>query len=334
MSDNLEVNNEYRTARPEIKRTGYKLYSDFDFPASLDFDPSHTFECGQAFRWLPLDDSRIIWRGIVSGCLLEVSKSRARLLGQTKDISEQTDNLIRRYFSVETDLRRIQTSLPHDDYLDRALREYWGLRILNQDPWECLISFLCSINCNIPSIRLKIDCLSRRYGERIESRLEGKYHAFPRAEVLARASKTDLLSCRVGFRWKYIKRVATDVIEGRLDLNRISKMRYTNAREELISEISHNTFGVGPKVADCVMLFSLRKLEAFPIDVWMMRCIRHNYSNLAKGLVKEEQISRSAYFSISEIMRKYFGEFAGYAQQYLYVKTRSAGKFIPNKAQV
>ncbi|MGI0090375.1 MAG: DNA glycosylase, partial [Nitrososphaerales archaeon] len=231
-------------------------------------------------------------------------------------------NLVEIYFSASDDLDSILASFPQgDENLLNATQMFSGLRLLTQDPWECLISFVCSINCNIPSIKLKIENLSRRFGDEIESGLDCKWYSFPSPRSLARAEKRELLDCKVGFRWKYIKFIAKKVETGDLDLEKLSRLKYQEALSELISEISGNTFGVGPKVADCVLLYALHKTEAFPIDVWILRCLKQYYRDLIK-IRNCNSLTPKTYFELSELMREKFGSCAGYAQLFLYAKMR------------
>ncbi len=146
-------------------------------------------------------------------------------------------------------------------------------------------------------------------GELIDCGLDEKHHSFPTPSSLARASKSDLLSCKLGFRWKYVKFIAKQVEQGRLDLQQISSMPYTLAVDELISEVSGKTLGVGPKVADCALLYSFHKKEAFPLDVWILKYVQQIY---AQDQIKS--LSRKKYFEIGESMRERLGENAGYAQ--------------------
>jgi len=240
--------------------------------------------------------------------------------------------LIERYFSIHDDLKQTFSTFPLEDpFLSSALSRFSGLRLLTQDPWECLISFVCSINCNIPSIKLKIENLSRRFGSRIESRLSEKFYSFPTARALSKAEKNDLLSCKLGFRWKYIKFIAEQVEKEILDLDRIDTLPYKEAINELMSESSGKTFGVGPKVADCVLLYSFHKTEAFPLDVWIMKYVQRIYELELETIPKS--LTPKNYLLIGDAMRKRFGIHAGYAQLYLYEKIRRDG-FTQNIVQV
>ncbi len=285
--------------------------------SKFDFDPSLTLDSGQVFRWSALDESRREWIGVVRQNLLRVTKEGAFVVGGSNPDSE----LIQSYFSFDEDLDSIFSTFPPDEILESAKLQLRGLRLLRQDPWECLISFVCSINCNIPSIRLKIENLSRRFGRKIDTSLDLRANAFPSAESLAKASKRDLLACKLGFRWKYVKFIARKVAAGNLDLERLTSVPYYDAFPELISEVSGKTFGVGPKVADCTLLYSLHKTEAFPIDVWILRCLRKYYGKEIPDN-NSESLTPKKYFTVSDSMRRRFGKYAGYAQLYLYVMMR------------
>lgn len=292
--------------------------------SELEFDPSHTFDCGQTFRWRPIDSAKKEWLGIVGKFVFRVTKTKATIVLGASDESIDRSTLLS-YFSPHDSLDSIFESFPQDDFLNVATKEFRGLRILNQDPWECLISFVCSINKNIPSIRNEIENLCERFGKKIRTDF-GTYRSFPEPESLASASKKELIECKVGFRWKYIRFIAKKVISGELDFNEIEALSYEQARDCLISDYSGTTYGVGRKVADCELLFSMRKSEAFPIDVWVLRCLRDRYSKLLelKEITQyENSLTPSSYSHFSEIMRKRFGRYAGYAQQYLYMKTRT-----------
>ncbi|MDA4111130.1 MAG: hypothetical protein OK439_01220 [Thaumarchaeota archaeon] len=288
--------------------------------SDLELDPAATLDSGQVFRWRHLNESRTEWMGIVSGAQFKVTRKVATLVGSDRN-SFDFDELISRYFSAGDRLESIFSSFPSDDpLLNSALSRFSGLRLITQDPWECLVSFVCSINCNIPSIKLKIENLSRKYGKRIDSSLDEKSYSFPTARALSKAEKNDLLNCKLGFRWRYVKFIAQKVAAGDLDLEKIYSMPYKAGLSELISKDSGKTFGVGPKVADCVLLYSFHKSEAFPLDVWIMKCVKKYYSTELNKL--PEKLTLRNYLFIAESMRERFGINAGYAQLYLYEKIR------------
>ena len=286
------------------------------------FSASFTFNSGQVFRWRQAGEGNQSFVGVVSGSILKITNGFAICLGRTKTATDFTE-LISRYFSFDDHIDDILSSFPKDDlFLQKCVSEFPGLRLLTQDPWECLISFVCSINCNIPSIKLKIENLSRKYGEPIETDLGERFHSFPTPVALSKAEKRDLLSCKLGFRWKYVRFIARQVRKGNLDLEKIRELPYLNAINELVSEISGKTFGVGPKVADCVLLYSFHKKEAFPIDVWLMKYVKQIYKGNLKAV---GGLTRKKYFETGDYMRNKFGKNAGYAQLFLYEKIRRGG---------
>jgi N-glycosylase/DNA lyase len=303
--------------------------------SKFEFEPDITFDSGQTFRWKrTIINSEPAWVGVVREELIKVDRQKAERLASIKN--NQTENFsdeIADYFSIGDNLREINGSLPKDKYLQEALNQYRGLRILSQDPWECLISFVCSINKNIPAIKMMIELLSTKFGTKIPSSFLPVY-TFPKPSTLAKASKMDLLACKLGFRWRFVKFIANQVHSGKLDLQRVSKMPYEKARSELISELSGATLGVGPKVADCVLLFSMHKTESFPIDVWILRCIQEKYAQKLhlNSIVQDKKwITARTYDTIRKKASEYFGKYCGYAQQYLYMKVRQDS--IRNKVQ-
>lgn len=294
--------------------------------SGIPFDPDYTFTSGQTFRWTRvLDGGQLQWRGVINGFAVRITKNRAQCLGTAEGrVESDFSELIYSYLSSKDDLKLINESFPREPYLQGALREFDGLRILKQDPWECLLSFICSINKNIPSIADAIERLSVKFGKRIETTGEACF-SFPTPRSLAKASKSDLVSCKVGFRWRYIQHAARQVASGIVDLQSLSRRTYDEGRRDLIAELSGKTFGVGPKVADCVLLFSLHKLEAFPLDVWMLRCIREKYPGLfeANGDSSNRgSLTLRRYEAMHDAAMSYFGPYCGYAQQYLYMKVR------------
>jgi N-glycosylase/DNA lyase len=286
----------------------------------IEFDPRLTFSSGQAFRWSPVDEKAETWIGIVAGNLIKLSKEKAIVLGKVgKEIDHE---FVSNYLSADDTIDDIFSSFPSDAILDDARNNQRGLRLLTQEPWECLISFVCSINCNIPSIRNKIENLCRRYGSKIESVLGHPSFSFPTPESLSKATKRELLECNLGFRWKYVKFISGQIAAGRLHLEDLRKISYDAAQRQLISKQSGKTLGVGPKVADCALLYSLHKTQAFPIDVWILRCFQQYYRNDLQ--MKLDSLSQKKYAAISELMRGRFGPYAGYAQLYLYHMMRSS----------
>lgn len=213
------------------------------------------------------------------------------------------------YFRLDEPFQEIFGSFPEDPYLTRAIQRFWGLRLLRQDPWECLISYILSIASNIPKISRSIEALCRLTGDRLS--MDGMVrHAFPPPEAVAALSLRKLESTGMGFRAPYVREAARAASSGEISLKRLLRKPYGEARE-LLMELP----GVGEKVADCVCLFALEKLEAFPVDRWMKRVIEEGY-------FRGKRISPGGILSWAS---SYFGPKAGYAQEYLYYDARTGG---------
>ena len=221
------------------------------------------------------------------------------------------------YFRLDDDLPLILSEINKDEHVDIAIRRFYGLRIMRQDPWECLISYVCATNKSIQAIKGMISSVCERFGRAVE--VEGKrFFTFPKPEVLADASVEELRLCGLGFRAERVLEVARIVGEGGLDFESLRGVGYLEARRVLLG-----LPGVGPKVADCVLLFSLDKLMAFPVDVWMKRIVLNYYSgcferSFVDGVLSKSGLSRGEYEAIGDFGRGYFGEYCGYAQEYLF----------------
>jgi len=195
--------------------------------------------------------------------------------------------------------------------------------LIRQDPWECLISYICATYKSIPAIEDMVNNLSKQFGSEII--LDNcRFYAFPGPDSLASATVSELVRCKLGFRARNVREAAKQVENGSINFDELESMRYETAKRELLK-----LPGVGDKVADCVLLFSLDKLEAFPVDVWMKRTILNNYYEhfddaFIRKVSEKKSLPSGEYRRISSFAREYFGEFAGYAQQYLFHNERSA----------
>ena len=233
------------------------------------------------------------------------------------DFQNAEDGFVRHYFSLDHDLQRIGRAIGKDSHVKAALKQFWGLRLIRQEPWECLISFICATYKSVAAIRQMLSRLTMRFGEKTV--YEGnEFYAFPTPERLARATLQDLEGCGLGYRSKYVQETSKRIHGDKYDLGTLRKMPYEQAKRELCQFP-----GVGSKVADCVLLFSLGRLDAFPVDVRVKRMILRNYSEhfpevFVNRLAKEESFSSSEYERICGFGRSYFGRYAGYAQEYLY----------------
>jgi len=256
------------------------------------FNLDHTLRCGQVFRWQKRGDE---WIGIVKDSVVSIKQKGDILVAK----SNLTPEDIASYFRLDDDMENIYEHISKDKLMKEVIARYRGLRLVRQDPWECLISYVCSINNRIPQIEHMIQNLSARFGEEI---YDGVY-GFPGPERLADASHDELKKCKLGFRVDWILDIAKKVCEGELQLEKLRDMDYQSAKRELLK-----VNGVGDKVADCVLIYSLDKLEAFPVDVHIRRVVQREY--LKNGRISDKRIGEWA--------RQYFSEYAGYAQQYLF----------------
>ncbi|MBM7582132.1 N-glycosylase/DNA lyase [Caldicoprobacter guelmensis] len=266
-----------------------------------DFFPQHIFECGQAFRW---NWDGIGYVGIAGGRVIRVSYDRGNVSLENVSVRDY-HSFWKRYFDMDRDYGQVKAALSRDPLLEKAMEYGWGIRILNQDPWETLISFIISANNNIPRIKRTIENLAVRFGKRIE--WKGRdFYTFPMPADLAGASVEELVACGCGYRAQYIKRTAEMVCGGEIRLDKIAGLPYKEAHKALMA-----CPGVGPKVADCVLLFSMGKTEAFPVDVWIKKVMQRFYPD-----------STGNNRGVKELAWQKFGQLAGFAQQYLFYYAR------------
>ena len=296
--------------------------------SSVPFDLGHTLDSGQAFRWQQRGEW---WYGVLPGSALKVRQEEASLVCVTSS-EHLTPQLVHYYFRLDDSLERIYSKIMKDDHVTEAIQRFYGLRLINQDTWECLVSFVIATNTNIPRIKLMISRLCERFGEKAS--FEGNdFSLFPSAEALADASQEELVSCGLGYRARFVKAVAQKVNSGSVSLEELNLLDYERARDVLIQRVlgEKTLLGIGRKAADCILLFSCGKDSSFPIDVWMAKVLAKYYpalfeKKIAKQLdshiSKVARLSGGAYESISASMRDYFGEYAGYAQQYLFHDAR------------
>lgn len=282
-----------------------------------DFEPSHIFECGQCFRWARKEDgSYTIAAGnrvIRVACRKGPAGRRGCTLTLKNTDIEEFYGKWQDYFDLQRDYGAIKETLAeNDDVMRKAISFGEGIRILNQDEWETLISFILSQNRSIPLIQRSVEALCRRFGPRIGT-FDGKtYYGFPEPEALARAKPEDLGNCCLGYRTGYVLKTAAKVAADPQSLYKIKEASWAEAFQAL------NDFpGVGPKVANCIMLFSMGKYESFPVDVWVRRLM-----NILYGIGEEGEKE------IGSFVRRQFGDLGGFAQQYLfyYARTRGLGK--------
>jgi N-glycosylase/DNA lyase len=299
---------------------------EFTVALSSPFSLEHTLESGQLFRWERRGEW---WLGVVSGSALKV-RQEGEVLRCVSSSDLLDSAFVNRYFRLDEDLGHVLASLAKDEALTAATQKFYGLRLVRQERWECLASFVLATNANIPRIKKMVSAVCSKYGRRLE--FEGEVLcAFPTPTALAEASVADLTACGLGYRAPFLKRVSSSVSEGRFDLGALDPLDYEKSRKVLLTELLGEKvlLGVGPKVADCVLLYSCDKDEAFPIDVWIARVLAKSYPRLLgpalrRRYLREGKVKLSPldYRRISDRVRAHFGAYAGYAQQYLFMAAR------------
>lgn len=268
------------------------------------FELKDIFECGQCFRWNKQEDGS--YTGVFKRNVLNV-KSKNNQIIISGICQEDIEKVCMDYFDLNRNYEEIKSKLSKvDNYMQESIKYGAGIRILNQDLWEMIISFIISANNNIPRIKKIIEKMSKEYGTEIEFRNQ-TYYTFPTTEQLSRANIQDLRKLGLGFRDKYIYETTKIIKEGKIDLVELQEKDTTSARKELLT-----LAGVGPKVADCILLFStLKRFDVFPIDVWVRRVMNNLYIHNEV----EEKVSKK---EIKKLAKEKFGDLEGIAQQYLF----------------
>ena len=269
------------------------------------FELRDIFECGQCFRWNAKDDGS--YTGVIKNGVINVKKINNDVIFEGICNGNIAD-ICRDYFDLNRDYNKIKTILSDvDEYLKESIEYGAGIRILNQDLWEMIISFIISANNNIPRIRGIIERMSQKYGNKIV--WKGKeYYTFPTIEQLSNASKDDLRALGMGFRDTYIFNTTNTIASGNINLEELHEEKDTSKVREKLLTLS----GVGPKVADCILLFStLKRFDVFPIDVWVRRVMNDLY-------IKNEDETKVSKKEIEKLAKEKYGDLEGIAQQYLF----------------
>ena len=268
-----------------------------------DFELVHIFECGQCFRWQKENDGS--YTGVIKYGVVNIKKDDDKVVISGSFDANDKEKICD-YFDLNSDYASIKRKLElNDENMKKAIEYGYGIRILNQDSWEMLISFIISAANNIPRISKTIENISRAYGQKITWN-EKDYYKFPTPKELSKATVEELRALNLGFRDKYVYNATKMVCASEVNLEEIEKMNYKDAKKELMK-----IQGVGEKVADCILLFSMRKREAFPVDTWIKKVMSQLY-NESKDIKK-----------ISAFAESKFGEYGGIAQQYLFYYMRS-----------
>jgi N-glycosylase/DNA lyase len=282
-----------------------------------DYDLAATLDSGQVFRWRKQNDS---WTGIIGKNQVRLAQTREGIFAETAEPQKCWDWL-RDFLQTETDLAAVLKTFPDDEPTRAAVTACHGLRVLRQEPWECLASFILSSTKQIVQIRQIIALLCERFGEPINGRsvespgrpdsASGRalQFAFPSPDKIAAATEAGLRACKMGFRAPSLLAAAREIAGGKFDLEKIRALEYSEARAELMK-----LRGVGGKIADCVLLFAYGFDSAFPVDVWVERALQQLY--FPRRRVSERKLRHFA--------TTHFGPHAGHAQQYLfhYIRTK------------
>jgi N-glycosylase/DNA lyase len=268
--------------------------------ALRDYDLAASFNCGQVFRWAWHDP---YWLGVIGGRWVRLRAGQDTLTAETAEAVSDWEWLTH-YLQLEVDLKEVLRTFPDDEPLRAAVSACRGLRLLRQEPWECLASFILSSTKQILQIRQIVGLLCDRYGGPLAvARGCPPAFAFPSPVQLARATEPGLRACRMGFRAPYLRATARLIADAQFDLVRVQGLPLEAARSELMQ-----LPGVGRKIADCVLLFAYGFQSAFPVDVWVMKALRQLY--FPRRRVTARRLYRFA--------ADHFGPRAGYAQQYLF----------------
>ena len=269
---------------------------------SIDIDNS--INSGQVFLWEKCGSD---WYGINGEDILKINKNAV-----IKSIqNSKTD-----FFRKNDNMQEIIKSISKDKTVKQAINQYEGLRIFRQDPFQCMISFIISSNSNIQKIKNSLEKMTKKFGVKVEIQNK-EFFLFPKPEKLANASIEEIKKCGVGYRAPFIKQAAEMVFSKKIDFKYLEKLNYKEAKKNICL-----IPGVGNKVADCILLFSLNKLEAFPLDTWMIKILEKYYSN--EFQIETKTITQKQYEILHEKIVNYFGPYCGYAQQFLFKMERES----------
>jgi len=267
---------------------------------NFEINIEDTINSGQVFLWKKINSK---WYGI--------NGKKTLILEDKLDVKSRE---IHNFFRFDDDFQKIKKQLSKDNVMKKAISNFPGMRILRQDPFQCYISFIVSSNSNIPNIQTRLQKLSQRFGER--KMIDGmEFFLFPKPEKLANASIADIAKCGLGYRTKYVKKASIAVDKGMINFSSLKKLDYHEARDSLCQ-----VFGIGKKVADCILLFSLDKLEAVPLDRWVLRILQKYYSKEFK--ITTKTITEKTYDDLHDKIVDHFGKYAGYGQQFLFKNER------------
>lgn len=266
------------------------------------FDLAHIFECGQCFRFNRISEES--FRGVVSGKVLTITQKDDDIVFENTSFTD-FKNVYENYFDLSCDYSEIKSNLSKDPVLKEAISFGGGIRILKQDLWETVVSFIISASNNIPRIKKIIESFCCNFGKKII--YDGKeFYSFPTPAEISNLTLEDLGVIKAGYRDKYILDARDKFLSGEISYEKLKSLSYTGAKKELLK-----IKGVGNKVADCILLFGLSKTDSFPVDVWVKRVMEHFYFEGEQSIPEIERFAKRT-----------FGNLGGYAQQYLFFYAR------------
>ena len=274
------------------------------------FNLKYTLECGQCFRWKKNveNNQKITYTGIVFDRVIKITQIDNKLYVTSSNM-DNLKSIILKYFDLNTSYVKIENEISKiDDNVNKAVKNSTGIRILKQDFFEMIISYIISANNNIPRISKSILDISKKYGKKIMFENE-EYYLFPTLEQLSKVTEEEFKMCKVGFRARYLKNTIKYIIENKINFNELNSMQTSE-----IKEILMKMQGIGEKVADCILLFAFSRKEVFPIDVWVERVMSKLYFVKLDGKVSKKDILNYA--------RNNFKEYAGIVQQHLFFNIR------------
>jgi N-glycosylase/DNA lyase len=267
---------------------------------SINIDNS--INSGQVFLW---EKNGTDWYGINGQDILKINKN-----GVIKSILNSKTN----FFRKNDNMQEIIKSISKDETVKKSVKQYEGLRIFKQDPFQCMISFIISSNSNIQKIKNSLEKISKKFGKKVKIQNK-EFFLFPKPEKLANASIEEIKKCGVGYRAPFIKQASKMIVLKKINFKYLEKCDYEEAKKNICV-----IPGIGNKVADCILLFSLNKLEAFPLDTWMIKILEKYYSNQFN--IETKTITKKQYQILHEKIVNYFGPYCGYAQQFLFKMER------------
>ena len=267
---------------------------------SINIDNS--INSGQVFLW---EKNGNDWYGINGQDILKINKN-----GIIKSLLNSKTN----FFRKNDNMQEIIKSISKDEIVKKSVKQYVGLRIFKQDPFQCMISFIISSNSNIQKIKSSLEKISKKFGTKVKIQNK-EFFLFPKPEKLANASIEEIKKCGVGYRAPFIKQASKMIVLKKINFKYLEKCDYQEAKKKICV-----IPGIGNKVADCILLFSLNKLEAFPLDTWMIKILEKYYSKEFK--IETKTITQKQYELLHEKIVNYFGPYCGYAQQYLFKMER------------